>query len=71
VWISNLQKQAELVWIDYEVQRGDTLWGIVTAHNPEGNRQELIYLVKERNGIGPIIQPGQIIEIPVVIDSKT
>ncbi len=60
-------QRTEIVWIDYEIQRGDTLWHIVTWHNPNANRQKLIYMTKERNGIGSIIQPGDIIEIPVIV----
>ena len=65
VWVANVQEQERIDWIIYEVQRGDTLWSIITEHNPNANRQELIYMTKEWNNITPIIQPGEVIEIPV------
>lgn len=50
----------------YVVETGDTLWGIAEEYKPDGmGYREYIYLLKEHNGIGADIYPGQAISVPV------
>ncbi|QRN86279.1 LysM peptidoglycan-binding domain-containing protein [Clostridia bacterium] len=48
------------------VQKGDTLWDLV-EENYSGTKdiREIIYFVKESNGIDSTIYPGQTLNIPI------
>lgn len=51
----------------YVIKSGDTLWGIAEEYKPAGmGYREYIYKLREHNGIGAEIQPGQAIEVLVL-----
>jgi hypothetical protein len=50
----------------YVVYPGDTLWSIAASTNPEGDIREIIYMIRQKNDINPIIYPGQELLIPVL-----
>jgi LysM repeat protein len=48
----------------YEVQAGDTLWGIATRHFA-GDPREGVWELRERNRLeGWTIRPGQVLTLP-------
>jgi len=48
----------------YQVQAGDTLWSIATAHFA-GDPREGVWELQQRNGLaGTTIQPGQRLVLP-------
>ena len=51
----------------YRVQVGDTLWEIVAEHGPpDRDPRDVIEAVRSINRLqGSIIQPGQVLEIPL------
>lgn len=56
----------------YTVEKGDTLWDIAEHFKPEGlNMSKYIYELREINGIGADIYPGQVITVPVSGRTKT
>lgn len=69
VSVSIIQHQHKLdnvVWAEYVIQPGDTIWGLVLEHGPDGfDPRELVHMTLERNGIGAIVPVGQLVLIPV------
>lgn len=61
----NIEDTAELEWIEYTVQPGDTLWGIAATNVHSQAIDKTVWQIRERNGIDPVIRPGQVLEIPV------
>lgn len=61
--LSNIQAESYATII---VEAGDTLWELV-EENYFGTKdtREIIYFVKETNGIGSTIFPGQSLNIPI------
>lgn len=55
----------ELEWVEYTVQPGDTLWGIAATNVHSQAIDKTVWQIRERNGIDPVIWPGQVLEIPV------
>ena len=53
--------------VEYRVRSGDTLWDIAIERGPaEGDPREIVHRIQELNGLdGAVIQPGQVLEIPV------
>ena len=52
------------VYEPYTVMNGDTLWGIAEDYKPNNmSYREYIYLLRQHNGIGADIKPGQAIEV--------
>lgn len=49
----------------YIVYPGDTLWSIAASTHPEGDIRDLIYLIRQKNDISPMIYPGQELLIPI------
>lgn len=65
-YISHLNEK-ELTWIEYKVKAGDTLWKLAPKDCGR-SKPELVSMIEERNGITAEIFPGDIIEIPVVVE---
>ena len=54
-------------YVTVVVESGDTLWNLVDEHyNGKKDIRKIIYFVKDVNGIGTTIYPGQTIKIPIV-----
>jgi LysM repeat protein len=53
--------------VDYRVLAGDTLWDIAREHGPEGaDPRAVVHTIQEMNELeGSVIQPGQVLSIPV------
>lgn len=53
--------------VDYRVQAGDTLWDIAREHGPEGeDPRAVVHTIQKMNELeGSVIQPGQVLSIPV------
>lgn len=49
----------------YIVSEGDTLWSIAASTHPEGDIREIIYMIRQKNDISPLIFPGQELLIPI------
>lgn len=54
--------------VEYVVGVGDTLWSIAGRYFPERRRDEVVWLIREVNGLtgpeGPVLRPGQVLLIP-------
>ena len=59
-----IKVEPELEWIEYVVQPGDTLWGIAATNVQSQAIGKTVWQIRERNGIDPVIQPGQTILVP-------
>lgn len=59
--------EREVVYIEVQVERGDTLWDIAKKYSP--SRKDLrgyIYTVREINGLeSAVLMPGQVLLVPV------
>lgn len=67
---SSVQATPELLeTADYKVQHGDNLWEIADDFTPEGRDvRNTIAAIKRLNDLdSSIIQPGQLLEVPVSI----
>jgi len=70
---SSVQATGELLEItevqtaEYKVRSGDNLWDIAADHTPDGRDVwTTIESIKRMNDInGSVIQPGQVLEIPL------
>ncbi|MBT8197517.1 MAG: LysM peptidoglycan-binding domain-containing protein [Acidimicrobiia bacterium] len=52
--------------VEYVVRPGDTVWEIARAHaGPDDDVTSLVHEIKQHNGIGAIIQPGDLLDVPV------
>ena len=53
--------------VDYRVRAGDTLWDIARELGPEGeDPRAVVHAIQEMNELaGSVIQPGQVLVIPV------
>jgi len=50
--------------VSHVVEQGETLWGIAREYYPHCHTGERVYEIREKNGIEPNIQPGQVIKLP-------
>lgn len=54
--------------VEYTVGMGDTLWSIAGRYFPERRTDEVVWLIREVNGLtgleGPVLRPGQALWIP-------
>jgi hypothetical protein len=59
------------VYIQVEVERGDTLWSIALRHQAEGSDpRPLIHRIRALNNLASaVITPGQIINVPIAAPS--
>jgi len=65
---SSVQATPELLeTADYQVHSGDSLWSIADDHTPEGHDvRNTIEAIRRLNDLdGSVIQPGQVLEIPL------
>lgn len=53
--------------VDYRVLAGDTLWDIALEHGPGGeDPRAVVHAIQEMNELeGSVIQPGQVLSVPV------
>ena len=58
-------KAISMDYTTYTVTAGDTLWDIASRERPKKDPREVVYEIKEMNGISPIIQEGQVLKIPI------
>jgi LysM repeat protein len=52
-------------YIKVVVAPGDTIWSIAKEHNTYSDIRKLVYDIRKLNNITPIIQPGQVLKVPV------
>lgn len=53
-------------WKSYEVQSGDTLWGIAQQHNVYKDVRDTVALISGENHVDPLdLRPGMLIQVPV------
>ena len=57
-------EDTELEWVEYVVKPGDTLWGIAASNVHSQAIDKTVWQIRERNGIDPVIWPGQVLLVP-------
>ncbi len=56
-----------VVYKEIKIQKGQTLWNIAAKYSTNKDPRKLIYQMKKINGIeDSIIQPGEVIKVPVI-----
>jgi nucleoid-associated protein YgaU len=52
-------------YTEYVVQPGDTLWSIAREYRGRRDIRDVVWELREVNGITPMIHPGQVLWVPV------
>lgn len=65
-WLRPPVSASHVTWTTVTVQPGDTLYGLISAHNHNADLNYLIYLTEKHQHIPSVLHPGQQLEIPVV-----
>ncbi len=63
LFTGNSEGYQDTVFIEYKVQAGDTLWDIAKEQRGERDVREVVYEIRQDNGIDPLIFPGQVLKI--------
>lgn len=50
----------------YTVSHGETLWSIARVSCPEMDPRKVVAIIRDKNGITPVIYPGQELQVPVL-----
>jgi hypothetical protein len=60
--------QKNILYRTYTVSSGETLWSIARDQCPGEDPRKVVDIIRDKNGITPMIFPGQELMIPVVIE---
>ncbi len=50
----------------YTVSQGETLWSIAKVTCPGMDPRKIVAIIRDKNGVTPVIYPGQELQVPIV-----
>lgn len=56
------------IYVEHVVSGGETLWDIAVMHRPDADPREIVWEIREINGITPLVRVGDVVRVPVVVE---